>query len=68
MVIPLITPQLWLMWICLDSFLWLGTSQYRNAVASGQSRAYNILRLLMTVDPTLPRYGTDPIQASNECP
>ena len=45
----------------------IGSGQYRNAVASGQSRAYDIVRVLkaMTCDPTLPRYGTDPAQVSS---
>ena len=41
----------------------LGPGQYRNAVASGQPVHQNILEYCMlAVDPTLPRYGTDPIQ------
>jgi len=41
----------------------LGHSQYRNAVASGQSRNRNDPRVLMyNADPTLPRYGTDCVQ------
>jgi len=40
----------------LGSRVYVGWSQYRNAVASGESSKYN-------VHPTLPRYGTDSIQA-----
>jgi hypothetical protein len=42
----------------------LGSGQYRNAVASGLPRTYEILSVLtpLQCDPTLPRYGTDPIQ------
>jgi hypothetical protein len=42
----------------------LGRGQYRNAVASGQSRTYDILVIIEvpTDDPTLPRYGTDLVQ------
>ena len=42
----------------------LGGGQYRNAVASGRSRTYEILSKIerLYVDPTLPRYGTDRIQ------
>ena len=42
----------------------LGHGQYRNAVASGQSRTYEILSRIerLSFDPTLPRYGTDLLQ------
>src|SRR5690348_1249320 len=39
----------------------LGSGQYRNAVASGR-------RGKCDIDPTLPRYGTDPIQATDTAP
>jgi len=43
----------------------LGRGQYRNAVASGQSQTYDILRIIVvaTADPTLSRCGTDLVQA-----
>ncbi|HEX6732532.1 MAG TPA: hypothetical protein VF074_21110 [Pyrinomonadaceae bacterium] len=38
----------------------LGPGQYRNAVASGHSRALDIVKVAGDKpDPTLPRYGTD---------
>jgi len=42
----------------------LGGGQYRNAVAPGRSRTYEILSRIerLYVDPTLPRYGTDLVQ------
>ena len=42
----------------------LGGGQYRNAVASGRSRTYEILSKIerLYVDPMLPRYGTDRLQ------
>jgi len=42
----------------------LGPGQYRNAVASGQSRNLNNSSVIdaQHSDPTLPRYGTDPVQ------
>jgi hypothetical protein len=40
----------------------LGQGQYRNAVASGQAARPMILGYLYRVDPTLPRYGTDPVR------
>ena len=40
----------------------LGQGQYRNAVASGKCDIPRSLR--HNVDPTLPRYGTDPVQVT----
>ena len=42
----------------LASETFLGRGQYRNAVASGGSREL----LMLNVNPTLPRYGTDLLQ------
>ena len=42
------------------SNVFVGRGQYRNAVASGGS-------VCLQTDPTLLRYGTDPIQLSNYC-
>jgi hypothetical protein len=45
------------------SKLAVGPGQYRNAVASGEAlNCNNYLLLIHSGDPTLPRYGTDPVQ------
>ena len=42
----------------------LGSGQYRNAVASGRRCTTHYSRRVRDADPTLPRFGTDPISAS----